>query len=137
MKLNYDNVVKKVIEYIPELKGAYDELMSWLEEPLCYSVFEMVVREQFFELIKQYSSINSVEIKDRLKDCICKFLFFFEKMAESDDTEVVALLEISILEISKVEMKTLNSIVNNFEEFFPEGLSKLKDGLKRAKKWKY
>jgi len=90
MSLNYNNVDEELLKILPELRPLYDrELESWKgQKPGQYIIFEDLLRSYILPLLDS-----------RENDEVMRRIFgFFESMAESEDIQVVNLLQVGELE---------------------------------------
>ena len=80
------------------------------KEPLVYPFFEWIIRRKFLQLISDYLKNKNNDVLIELK----KMTDFFEKMATSNDFEVLNLLGVGILEgitIDKDEFELIRGLL--------------------------
>ena len=88
--MKYDNLVRTLLEEMPELQPAYNEEMQWLDEELPHVIFSMVLNSYLFELLRSTSTTAD--------PVLSRIFAFLEKMANSQVEEIEEVLVVTVLE---------------------------------------
>ncbi|MFG0212972.1 hypothetical protein ACFU8X_07695 [Brevibacillus porteri] len=83
--MNYDNVIAKLLNDVPQIRPFYEEEMEWLGEELPHVIFGMVVVPYIIKGLEGNETIESI-------------FNFLEEMSLSRDERVQELLVVSVFE---------------------------------------
>lgn len=102
--LTYANIIRKFLEHFPEFQEAAQEQAEWWQgetggEPLAYIFFGDVVNPI---LVKELTTMKGMKFLENI-------FTFFEKMATSNNIEIVQLLQMGTLEILGDNKKILKN----------------------------
>jgi hypothetical protein len=86
--MNYNNIVDKLLDALPEVKPMYEKELDWWDEILPHIVFGDVFNQFLFSLLRE----------DCPKDTLIRVFLFLEKMAVCPDKNVQGVLGVSVLE---------------------------------------
>ena len=90
MSINYGNVVRRMLQAIPEVHPFYEKEIEWSgeEEPGPHIVFGDVLNPYLIDLLKQDNQEEELE----------RIFSFFEEMAVSSDIKVQEVLAVTVME---------------------------------------
>ncbi|MFC8689071.1 hypothetical protein [Brevibacillus porteri] len=92
--MQYDNIIRKLLAAVPQIRPNYEEEMEWLGEELPHVIFGMVVTPYIIKCLEEHGNSETI-------------FNFLEEMSLSSDEKVQELVVVSVLELLVTEREII------------------------------